>query len=458
MVALQKIIFLTGFYLFISPFAKAYVSIEVGKAHVRESRMAIQPLILSGPSSVSALKAGSVIFKIVQENLSSSGYFKLIDQEAFLEQPGEKMLEPYPKNPDGFIWKNWQLLNTDYLLLGGYSFKAKTIQLDLYLYHVPLRRKVFQKQYTAKLSVVKKLAHTICNDIVEILTNKPGIFLTKIATVRSMSGSKKELFIMDWNGKNKKQSSFHRSTVLSPSWSKGGKYIIYTSFLYWKTTQKRSGSLILYNRLNKTRRVVSKQKAAHLGSDFFPDGKNILLSVFLGRGYMDIARMSLIDGSITPITFGPNGSINVEPVVHPTGKKILFSSDRGGEVMLYSMGINGKNIRPLTWQGSYNSTPDYSPDGKQIIFSGFSNGRFDIFIMNSDGSKLRRLTSVKKANNSWFHNESPSFSPDGRYIVFTSNRTGNYQLYIMNLSNFRVTRITTDSYNYKSPKWSPLLQ
>lgn len=456
-IVLRKIVLLIGFCIFF-PSAEAYVSIEVGKAHVRESQMAIQPLVLSGPSSGSALKAGSTIFTTIQDNLSSSGYFKLIDQKAFLEKPGEKMFEPYPKDPNGFRWKNWQLLNTDYLLLGGYSFKEKAIHLDLYLFHVPLRRKVFQKQYIAKSLLVKKLAHKICNDIVEALTNKPGIFLTKIAAVRSMSGSKKELFIMDWNGKNNVQSSFHRSTVLSPSWSKDGKYIAYTSFLYWKAKRKRSGSLILYNRLNKTRQVVSKKKGAHLGSDFLPGGKNILLSVFLGRGYMDIARMSLTDGSITPITFGPNGSINVEPVVHPNGRKILFSSDRGGKVMLYSMDINGKNIRLLTLHGSYNSTPDYSPNGKQVVFSGLSNGRFDIFTMNSDGSKLRRLTSFKKADNTWANNESPSFSPDGRYVVFTSNQTGNYQLYIMNLVNLRTMRITMDSYNYKSPKWSPLLQ
>ena len=123
--------------------------------------------------------------------------------------------------------------------------------------------------------------------------------------------------------------------------------------------------------------------------------------------------------------------------------------------MLYSMKMNGKNIRPITWQGSYNSTPDYSPDGKQIVFSGRAGGRFDIFIMNADGSKLRRLTSFKKPNNRWADKESPSFSPDGRYIVFRSNQAGNYQLYIMNILSSRVTRITTDSHNYKSPRWSP---
>ncbi len=437
--------------------ASAVVSIDIGKAHVRESQMAIQPLVLFGPASPQALNTGSLIFRTIKSNFSTSDYFKLIDQEAFLEKPGEKRFEPYPKDPNGFRWKNWQLLNTDYLVLGGYTLKAGKLHLDLYLYHVPLRRKVFQKKYQAHLGATKKLAHKISNDIVFILTKKPGVFLTKIVAVRSMKGSKKELFVMDWNGQNKKQISFHKSTVLSPSWSKDGRYIAYTAFLYRKSQKKRSGALILYDRFTKTRRIVSKKQGAHLGSSFLPDGKHILLSLFLGRGYMDIAKMSLINGSIKPITYGPNNSINVEPVAHPKGKNILFSSDRGGRVMIYSMSMRGKNIRPITWQGSYNSTPDYSPDGKKVVFSGFSKGRFDIFIMNWDGSQLKRLTSFKKTNGRWANHESPSFSPDGRYIIFTSDRTGNYQLYIMNLLNLRVIRITMDLHNYKSPKWSSSL-
>ena len=457
-----KQLFIYGFLfcgLFtVSHLSAAYVSIEIGKPHVRESQMAIQPLVLRGASSPSMLKAGHTIFRTMQENLSDSGYFRLMEQEVFLEGPGEKGFEPYPKDPNGFIWKNWQILNTDYLLLGGYSFNNQVMTLDLYLYHVPLRRKVFQKKYTANRGLVEKLSHTICNDIIKVLTGKPGIFLTKIVAVRSMEGSKKELFMMNWNGKNKKQISFHKSTVVSPNWSKDGNHIAYTAFLYRKSTKKRGGHLLLYDRLSKTRRIISKRKGEHLGSDFLPDGKHILLSMFLGRGYMDIAKMSLVDGSITPITFGPNGSINVDPVVDSKGKTIVFSSDRGGGVMLYSMNVKGKNIRPITWQGSYNSTPDYSPDGKKVVFSGRSKGRFDIFIMNSDGSQLRRLTSIKKANNEWANNESPSFSPDGRYIVYTSNQTGRYQLYIMNLSNLYTRSITSDSYNYKSPDWSPLLK
>ena len=438
--------------------AQAYVSIDVGQAYIRESQMALQPLILKGTASSSAVQAGALILKALSNNFSSSAYFRLIDIEAFLEKPGEKALEPYPKDPNGFIWKNWQILNTDYLVLGEYSVTNHQIELTLYLYHVSLRRKIFQKKYTAPLKQAEKLAHKMSNDIIKALTNKPGIFLTKITAVRSMSGSKKELFIMDWNGKNKKQISFHRSTVLSPAWSPDGKYIAYTAFLYRKSRRKRTGALLLYDRLNKTRRLISAGRGARLGSDFLPGGKHILLSLFLRKGNLDIAKMSLKDGSISPITSGPYGAINVEPAVHPKGNRVVFSSDRGGRVMLYSLNLKGRQrVRPLTYKGSYNSTPDYSPDGKQVVFSGFAHGRFDIFIMNEDGTHLKRLTSFQLDSGKWANNESPSFSPDGRYIVFTSNRTGRYQLYIMNLATFQLRRITDDSHNYKSPRWSPLL-
>ena len=452
----MKKFILSFFCFFLSASSWAYVSIDIGKAYIRESYIAVQPFILSSSSPV-ARKAGALIFKTLRENIGFLGGFKLIEQSAFLENPGEKALEPYPKHPRGFIWKNWQLLNADYLILGEVSIENNTILMNLHLYHVPLRRKVFHKKYSAKPKASEKLAHTMGNDLIFALTKKPGIFLTKIAAVRSTGGSKKELFIMDWNGKNKKQSSFHKSTALSPSWSKDGNYIAYTAFLYRKSTRKRSGSLILYNRQNQTRRIISKKSNVHLGSDFLPDGKHILLSLFMGRGYMDIAKMSLQDGTIRPLTFGPAGSINVEPVAHPKGKSILFSSDRGGKVRIYSMNRRGKNIRPITWHGSYNATPAWSPDGKQVVFAGRSGGHFDIFIMNPDGSKLRRLTGFKKPNGKWADHESPSFAPDGQHIVFTSNRTGAYQLYIMNLSNYQITRITTDKHNYKSPKWSPLL-
>ena len=448
------------FVCFFSQTLSAYVYVDIGQAQVRQSQLAFPPLILESHIPINnekTEKAGKTIYQIIKDNLSISGYFSLIPQRSFLNLQGEKSLFPYPKDPAGFIWDHWANLETDYLIKASFQILDQVVQMDVILYRVHSKRKMLHKKYKAKLELSERLAHTICNDIIKILTFKKGIFLTKITVVRSTTGSKKELFIMNWNGKNKKQVSFHQSTVLIPNWSEDGNHVAYTAFLYNNKTRNRNPSLLLYNRLNKTRRIISRRTGANLGFDFLPDGQNLLVSLFLGKGYMDIAKMSLKDSSITPLTFGPNGAINVEPVLHPNGKTILFSSDRGGRVMLYTMNINGKNIKPLAYlRSKFNSTPQYSPDGKTIVFSGFQNERFDIFMINSNGTGLRKLTlPLLKANNRWANSEAPSFSPNGQFIVFTSDLTGKYQLYIMNLYNKFISQITNDNHNYKSPKWSP---
>ncbi len=457
-VTLKKNYFL---FLLIGFKAFAYVSIDVGKAHVRQSQVALQPLILTNPSLDSnSLQIGSSLFEVLEKNLSFLGRFTLINQEAFLEKPGEKSLRPYPESSNGFIWKNWQLLNTDYLIMGKYSLTKKNletlVQVECFVYHVPLKKQLLHKKYSGSIRQIRQLAHYISNDFIQVIAKTPSMFLTKITAVKSLSNSKKELFIMDWDGVQQKQISFHRSIVMLPFWSSDGKSIAYTAFLYNKRKKTRNGALLLYNRLKKNRKIISNRKGINLGFGFLPGGKHIIASLFLRRD-RNIVKISLLDFSIQPITFFTDGSINVDPAVHPNGKTIVFSSDRGGKVMLYSTNFYGSSIKRLTYQGHYNATPEYSPDGKTIVFSGYDQGRFDLFIMNADGTHIRRLTSRKKSDGKWANNESPSFSPDGRYIVFSSNQTGKYQLYIIDLQNYQIQQITNDQYGYKSPKWSPFL-
>ena len=460
-------------------FTKAYVSIDVGKAHIRQSQIAIQPFVLGSTDSklvTSALSAGSMLFKLLQHNLAAFGRFNLIDPQAFLEKPGEKAFKPYPEEEKGFIWNNWQILNTDYLILGSYyvvenkqkinsqnryfwkkpkDLIQRKIYVECFVYHVSLKKLLLHRKYTADIKQVHDLSNYISNDIVKKITGKSGIFLTQIAAVKKMSGIKKELFLMNWDGSQARQVSFHQSIVMSPIWSPKGDFIAYTAFLYHKSRRERNAALLLYNRKRKTRHILFNRLGATLAFDFFPTGQFILASILL-RGNRNIVKISKT-GKMEPVTTFIDGSINVEPSIHPNGQSFAFSSDRGGKVMIYSMAFYKKTIRRLTYQGSYNSTPDYSPDGKQIVFAGFDGGRTDIFIMQSDGSHIRRLTSVKTAKGKWANNESPCFSPDGEHIVFTSNRSGLYQLYIMNLNNYQVKKITHDSYGYKSPKWSPAL-
>ena len=455
----MKFVFFLLFVFCLS--AEARVYINVGRAHVKKSLIAVSPLVYTEPSpNPKHLRWGSEIFSRIKKNLEFSGYFEFIPQEAFIENPAQTAVEPYPQNPKGFRWENWKLLNAEFLVFPRYFVEDGKMKLRVYVYDVLLRKNLFKKVYTASVDKRISLAHFICNDIIEYLTKKDGIFLTKIIAVRNTSRVKKEVFIMNWDGTDKKQITHHRSIVMSPSWLPKGKKAAYTAFVYRRSLQGRRAHLFIYDFFRKKRKMISSYYGTNLGADFFPSGREMLISIPSKVGGLDIFKFSLSKKRFFPIRLGPKGVINVEPAIHPKGKKIAFSSDRSGKVMLYEMDRYGDNLRQLTFVGSYNSSPDWSPDGQSLVFSGYSGGRFDIFIIQDmEGKrKLRRLTTAKKRNGRWANNESPSFSPDGRQIVFVSDRSGTNQLYTMSVDGSFLKRITFDKYSYKSPKWSPLIK
>lgn len=438
----------------------ARVYIDMGKANVKKSLMALTPFVYGSPSyEPQYVQYGRDIFKQVKKNLQLSGYFEFIPSRAFIEDTTQTAMEPYPQNPKGFRWSNWKLIQTEFLMLSRYVVQKNKIEMQVYVYDVLLRRRVFQKNYQAVLSQRKTLGHFIANDVMEYITKQPGIFLTKIAAVRSMTGTKKELFVMDWDGSNARQASFHRSIVMSPAWGPSGRYLAYTAFVYRRSLRGRKAHIFLYDFLAKKRKVLSGNYGTHLGSDFFPSGKEMLVTLPSKAGGMNIYRYSIRRKKARPILTGPRGSINVEPSMHFKSKSIVFSSNRRGKVMLYSMNQYGENIKQLTFTGSYNSSPDWSSDGRYVVFSGYSGGRFDLFVLDAfNNNRIKRLTSFKTSKGRWANNESPSFSPDGRQIVFVSDRTGRNQLYIIHLDGSNLRRITFDRHNYKNPKWSPRIR
>ncbi|MCB0390748.1 MAG: Tol-Pal system beta propeller repeat protein TolB [Bdellovibrionales bacterium] len=439
--------------------AQGQIYIDIGKAQVKKSLLALPAFQYYGSSSnKEAIKTGQELFAVINNDLNVSNYFTLIQPKAFLEDTSKVGLKPAPGSTNGFDFEKWKSIGAEFLIRGGYHIVRNNIKLEVYLYYVPQAKLIFGKSYEGPSSALRKLAHTFSDDVIEKLTGKKGIFNTKIVVASNYGGTRhKGIWVMDWDGANKKNITKEKTVHISPAWSSDGKKIAYTAYAYHPKAKVRNADLFMYELETAKRWLLSYRKGINSGAHFLPDGKHLLLTLSQG-GNPDIFRMDTSGKDLVRITNGPNRAMNVEPAMSPDGSTIAFSSDRGGKPMIYTMSANGSNIKRITEAGRYNATPAWAPDSKRFVFAGHDKDHFDLFIVDKSGLNMERLTSARKPNGQWADNESPTFSPDGRFIMFTSNRTGTNQLYIISPDGTNERRITFDKYDYTKPKWSPYLE
>jgi len=131
---------------------------------------------------------------------------------------------------------------------------------------------------------------------------------------------------------------------------------------------------------------------------------------------------------------------DAEATVSPDGKKIVFTSDRTGDLELiqeykqllseglvaptnmeiYTCNVDGSNLKQITHLGRANWAPFFHPSGKKILFSSNHESKsgfnFQLYMINTDGTGLVQITDQS------VFNAFPMFSPDGKKLIFSSNR------------------------------------
>ncbi len=456
----MRLIFTLILFLSTTAFAQSDSSVylKVGKGKTQKSLMALPYFKYSGQkNNIKNLTAKDDLYKKLFSNLELSSYFTMIDPKANLETENKNDgLKPAPHS-QGFDYKNWENLNTDYLVKAGFRVIRGNIELDLYTYYIPSKKMIYGRNYNAKIEHTSLLGNRIASDLVKAITGKESFFNSKLLTISNYGGRKdKSVFTMDIDGSNLKKVSNLNTTHLSPTWSNDGKRIAYTAYAFHTRSRMRNPDLFVYELATKKRWLVSYKKGTNSGAVFSPDDSSLYLTISK-NGTPNIYKVNTDGKNFQKITNGPGRALNIEPDISSDGKKIVFSSDKSGQPMIYTMNASGGNTKRLTFGGIYNSQPTWSPKDKWIAFAGQQTKNYDIYIIKPDGKQIKKLTSAFKRNGKPANNESPSFSPDGRKIAFVSDRHGPRQIYTINIDGTGEKRITNDNYDYSEVSWSPSL-
>jgi len=211
-------------------------------------------------------------------------------------------------------------------------------------------------------------------------------------------------------------------------------------------------------------------------SYFYPDGERILYSSThladeacpappdYSRGYVwpidEGYDIFATDGAGELVRLTDTPGYDAEATISPRGDRVVFTSLRDGDLELYSMALDGSDVRRLTHRPGYDGGAFHSPDGSKVVWRAhypeseeeladyrglLADGlirpsRLELWVADADGSNARQLTENGAAN------FGPYWHPSGEWIVFSSNmhdpRGRDFELYGIRLDGSGLERVT----------------
>jgi TolB protein len=145
---------------------------------------------------------------------------------------------------------------------------------------------------------------------------------------------------------------------------------------------------------------------------FSPDGTQITYEASYGENSAEIWRVGANGGGAVRLT---QGSIDRQPNWSPAGDRILFQR-RTGDWTLYTMRVDGSDVRPVTDPEDSATDASWSPDGSRIVYSSSRGGLggANLFVVSAAGGTPVRVT------NQPGYDGAVSWSPDGQWLAFES--------------------------------------
>ncbi|HLM68479.1 MAG TPA: hypothetical protein VK358_13165, partial [Longimicrobium sp.] len=159
-----------------------------------------------------------------------------------------------------------------------------------------------------------------------------------------------------------------------------------------------------------------------------------------------------VDSGTTRMVPLPDLPVAVHPAWSPDGTRLVFSGlPRDGVRTIYSVRLDGTDLRRLTPDAAGETMPVWSPDGTRIAYRRDTPNTQEVWVMMADGSGQQRLANI--GTTVYTHID---WSPDGTRIVFGAVRDGSWELFTVRPDGSGETRLTaTPSVDERYPTFLP---
>jgi TolB protein len=353
---------------------------------------------------------GTLGAEVLRNDLRLVSLFAVLDPRSFIANLQQEGL--------GITKAPWSAAGAQGVVKGQVSGSGGSLSVDMRLYEIARgETPILQKTYRGGEGQLRGFMHDFANEMLRVLTGKPGGFGTRITFARKVGPGRKDVYVADFDGHGQGRVSSGRGLAMLPSFGPGGVWysVLTQTGMFITNVAKRESPIITGSGLNSGPAIC---------------GGRVLFSS-TRDGNSEIYSANTDGSGVRRLTNHP--AIDVSPACGPGGL-VAFVSARHGGPQIFTMNSNGGEPKRVTYKGNHNQVPAWCPDPTRslLAFSGRDAGGFDVFTLDLKNGQYRRLTQGQGSNTD------PAFSPDCRMVMFASTRGG---LFISNPEGLNQNKI-----------------